>query len=241
MGVRVTANCYNSSRVCVDGVVTAHGASCVTRCRAGYTPSEAVLFCSDGEFYPPTFTCRALGCTAPTVMHSVATSCQEGEQIPSGGICTPRCSAGSEPSVSALTCSLGRFTPPTFSCLGRRCAAPNVQFADTPSCGEGATISSGGVCTPLCDAGFVSSVELLRCHVGEFSPSNFTCSSREAFEQQIVTMPVAVALTGSLAFATFLVLVLIFFSRQKGVRLSPALAMAQEGRADSTGSWSSTA
>jgi len=230
----VTANCCNNSRVCVDGVMTAQGASCVTRCRTGYTPSEAVLFCSDGEFYPPTFTCRALGCTAPTVMHSVATSCQEGEQIPSGGICTPRCAAGSEPSVPALTCSLGRLTPLTFSCAERRCAAPNVQFAETPSCAEGATINSGGVCLPLCVAGFVSSVELLRCRVGEFSPSNFTCISREALEQRMVTAPVAVVFTGFLAFSTFLVLVLICFSRQKGVRL-------QEGRADSVGSWSSTA
>ena len=184
------ANCFgppfdNNSRVCAGGVWTAHGATCVTQCRAGYTPSVASLFCSDGDFYPPTFSCRAPGCTAPAVRHSLSTSCQEGAHLPSGGTCTPNCAVGSEASVPALTCSAGRLTPLTFSCSEPRCAAPTVQFAKTPSCREGATIKSGGVCTLLCQSGYVSSVELLSCLVGDFSPSNFTCSPHNALEQLV--------------------------------------------------------
>jgi len=179
------------------------------------------LFCSDGDFYPPTFNCRAPGCTAPAVRHSLSTSCQEGAHLPSGGTCTPNCAVGSEASVPALTCSAGRLTPLTFSCSEPRCAAPTVQFAKTPSCREGATIKSGGVCTLLCQSGYVSSVELLSCLVGDFSPSNFTCSPHNALEQ-LVTTPAAVVVTVFFAFFAVLVLVLISCSRQRGVRPSPA-------------------
>jgi len=93
---------------CEDGglgtSVVAHGASCTPRCTSGYSPNVASMACHLGTLTPSTFTCEGSSCPAPTgISDGLAPTCTQGDTIPHGGNCTPRCREHYLPTIPSLS------------------------------------------------------------------------------------------------------------------------------------------
>jgi hypothetical protein len=57
-------------------------------------------------------------------------SCTEGAEIPSGGLCTAQCNEGFTASAKSLSCSAGMLSPSTFLCQPDACRIPvNISNA----------------------------------------------------------------------------------------------------------------
>lgn len=103
--------------------------------------------------------------------------CQEGTNIPSGGRCTGMCQLGHQASPPFLPCLDGVLLPGNFTCQEADCAAPpGIANAAIAPCSVGATIPSGGNCTPQCqDITFTPNVSILMCSLGTLTPWTFGC------------------------------------------------------------------
>jgi len=155
------------------------GASCAAQCLAGYTPSSTELKCFAGTMTPATFTCSENPCDVPTgIQNGASDSCKEGKTIQSGGTCTTQCADGFAPSVAALSCSLGKMSPRTFSCVPDPCVLPQVTDRQGNGCKgkRGTSIASGTTCYPECKAGFSPSESSLKCTAATLTPSTFKCN-----------------------------------------------------------------
>lgn len=154
------------------------GSSCSTQCSPGYTPSVANLKCFAGKLTPGTFACTEDPCDAPSgIEDGAAQSCKEGKVISSGDSCTTQCASGYTPSKSTLSCSLGKFSPSTYSCNPNPCALP--QFSNRLGNGckgqTGRTIESGVTCIAQCQQGYTPSETSLKCTATVLTPRTFTC------------------------------------------------------------------
>lgn len=171
---------------CRDGASIAHGSHCWAVCNSGYAPFPAVLSCGMGNLTPPTFTCMKSACRAlEGIKNAAAVSCEEGQTVNDGGLCTPQCIVGYSPSVKSMSCLGQLWSPQSFECHISGCAAPVV--ANTPpagSCAEGGLVGDGFNCSVRCAAGFAPSESLLACRGGNFTPPGFLCHALAAAAEE---------------------------------------------------------
>jgi len=166
---------------CLEGPTLWPGSNCSTACSPGYEPSVDKLECpprpgATGVLEPQNFGCLPLSCSAPTgISLAAAPTCASGNTIASGTSCTAQCVFGYTPNVTALACSLGELSPPSFECNEAQCTAPSG------SCQEGTVIESRSVCTTLCQSGYIPSVTSLSCSLGNLTPSSFACTERPCY------------------------------------------------------------
>lgn len=165
-----------ASGLCAEGSTFEHGDTCTAQCATGYAPSDAQLTCALGVMVTSNFSCIPDSCDAPIGIHRGGTpSCEQGDTVASGTSCISRCESGYTPNVDSLACNLGKLEPPFFACSESKCPAPEVNNSLTPSCVEGEEIDHNGVCTAACEARHTPSALSLRCELGAFDPSTYTC------------------------------------------------------------------
>eukprot|EP00928_Gymnodinium_smaydae_P027534 TRINITY_DN21270_c1_g7_i3.p1 TRINITY_DN21270_c1_g7~~TRINITY_DN21270_c1_g7_i3.p1 ORF type:complete len:1400 (+),score=149.64 TRINITY_DN21270_c1_g7_i3:206-4405(+) len=169
---------FTSGR-CVErtGGSVAHGERCTPQCDAGFSPSTSPLACSLGVLTPSTFTCVGAPCAAPSgIAHASLPACNEWS-TPNGMYCMTQCEMGYRPTRAQLLCTMGLFSPvDLFECEEIPCDAPTgIQNAASPSCEEGAIVTSNTTCTAKCSPGYGPSLYSLGCRFGDLTPKTFTC------------------------------------------------------------------
>lgn len=177
-GCNVAAVANSLAVPCQEGSMLGNGSTCTLQCAAGYSPSSPTLICNSGTI--GAFTCSQAQCTAPAhpQTDSINPSCQIGETILDGEVCIPWCPEGQASDVPSLTCDAGTLTPANFTCIAPNCAAPNVSYAESPSCLGMATLTPGATCTPACTPGYHASIASIQCGTagGRFvNDATFTC------------------------------------------------------------------
>eukprot|EP00930_Biecheleria_cincta_P030294 TRINITY_DN20988_c0_g1_i1.p1 TRINITY_DN20988_c0_g1~~TRINITY_DN20988_c0_g1_i1.p1 ORF type:complete len:974 (-),score=82.64 TRINITY_DN20988_c0_g1_i1:159-2993(-) len=191
---------------CREGMSAQHGGVCTPVCRDGYFANHLSIPCYAGYFRAPfLFNCTGNPCSAPWYIPGAVSptngsnvsrivfdeivweytpphsrTCREGTLISHEGWCTPQCLPGYvveiEGNVNELQCNLGVLNPPSFTCTGQPCQAPEgIADARLLTCREGATLAHGGNCTTVCDYGFTPNIDVLRCNATVLDPPNFTC------------------------------------------------------------------
>lgn len=149
---------------------TVHGATCELPCRAGYRKTGD-LVCSDGTFSEASCIKE---CSAPPDVEN-AEAIWGCSNKPPGATCDVTCLAGysSLPGTGTAVCVDGAWTEVLCE---KECSAPvDINLALAPSCHEGYTVHSGGVCSAKCQDGFEASTVSLSCSKGVLNPSMFSC------------------------------------------------------------------
>mmetsp|Transcript_104815 Transcript_104815/g.165483 ORF Transcript_104815/g.165483 Transcript_104815/m.165483 type:complete len:1264 (-) Transcript_104815:141-3932(-) len=111
----------------------------------------------------PELTCNA----RLDIANAPAIACVQGGLIQHGHGCITRCSPGYTPSLSLLTCSLGAFTPESYTCTPNSCGQPPVPQNGLVG-GCTAPLSSGDSCVPACRNGYTLQGET-SCSLGDLS------------------------------------------------------------------------
>lgn len=162
----------------------ASSTACTPVCDFGFLPSETELFCMDGAFTPPIFSCIVEDpCIPPLNFQNAAPEGLCSGVVGAGAVesrsnCSAACAAGFLPTVPELFCIHGHFSPASFACLrGEPCPAPSSlsSSGNAVACVEGSLIPSGSTCETSCAIGFAPEVEELLCIDQSFAPTNFTC------------------------------------------------------------------
>eukprot|EP00438_Fugacium_kawagutii_P022842 Skav230317 [mRNA] locus=scaffold430:336787:338806:+ [translate_table: standard] len=99
-------------------------------------------------------------------------------QVISSGESSPsQCGWGYTPSVTTLSCSLGKLTPETFSCKPNACTLPKIPNRNGNGCKglNGNSIESGQTCFPECQKGYTPSEDLIKCNAQKLTPGTFSC------------------------------------------------------------------
>jgi len=169
---------HQAAQACSEGESISHSGVCTTHCELGYRGTPAYLNCTATVLNPSTFTCPPAPCTAPSgINHADDPSCVEGAIVNHFATCTSRCESLYIALPVALDCQYGVLTPPSFSCTGTPCAAPDgIEHAAGQTCLEGVFVPHDTLCTASCDSGYMPSVGTLTCNLGTLSPDTFTCS-----------------------------------------------------------------
>ena len=141
--------------------VLAHSKSCTPECAPGYTLSGPTS-CHTGTLTRST--CVPKSCTGLTApAHGRPGSCPC--TLEHGRSCMVECDAGYTPS-GPTNCNLGELTE--SRCVPNSCTIVPPANATMGTCT--ATLQSGEVCLPQCNAGFTLQAPT-KCHTGQVSPS----------------------------------------------------------------------
>ena len=175
-----------------------HEGFCDPLCVSGYHPNVSLIPCFAGKLNT-LWECLGDPCPAPELIQfSANVTCKEGPEVPHDGTCTPNCSPGYTATESGLNCLAGALIPPRFECFAMNCTAhhwlpgapiplpgynktvaysgaanePVIEWIppEPQTCEQGASISSGAICTVQCQPGYLPDIPALHCHTGTFNP-----------------------------------------------------------------------